>query len=71
MSKETKQPSVSVRLTVDPLNRAERELAAYGSDLNEEDIAAVAYELWQARGCPSGSPDEDWFQALQIVRSRN
>ena len=27
------------------------------------DIAALAYQLWKDRGCPSGSPDEDWFLA--------
>jgi hypothetical protein len=28
-------------------------------------IAARAYELWQERGCPIGSDQEDWFQAEQ------
>ena len=27
------------------------------------DIAALAYQLWKDRGCPIGSPDEDWFLA--------
>jgi len=26
-------------------------------------VAALAYSLWVARGCPMGSPDEDWFAA--------
>jgi len=34
------------------------------------EIAALAYELWQARGCPMGSPDEDWFHAAEQLRSR-
>jgi hypothetical protein len=34
------------------------------------EIAALAHELWQARGCPQGSPDEDWFRAAQQLRSR-
>src|SRR5579871_3884562 len=34
------------------------------------DIAALAYELWQARGCPDGSPEEDWFRAAAVLRSR-
>src|ERR1700679_1785095 len=34
-------------------------IAAFG----HSEIAALAYELWQARGCPAGSPEEDWFQA--------
>lgn len=33
-------------------------------------IAARAYELWQARGCPAGSSEVDWFQAEQELRSR-
>jgi hypothetical protein len=34
------------------------------------DIAALAYELWQARGCPHGSSEEDWFRAAAELRSR-
>jgi Protein of unknown function (DUF2934) len=34
------------------------------------DIAALAYELWQSRGCPDGSPEEDWFHAAEQLRSR-
>jgi hypothetical protein len=41
-------------------------IAAFG----HSDIAALAYELWQARGCPEGSPEEDWFRAAEILRSR-
>jgi hypothetical protein len=29
----------------------------------QEQIATLAYALWQQRGCPEGSPDVDWFQA--------
>jgi hypothetical protein len=32
-------------------------------------IAALAYQLWHARGCPDGSPDVDWFQAEQELYS--
>jgi hypothetical protein len=35
-----------------------------------EDIAALAHALWQARGCPQGSPEEDWFHAAQELRTR-
>jgi hypothetical protein len=34
-----------------------------------EDIATLAYELWRARGCPEGSPEEDWFRAAERLRS--
>jgi hypothetical protein len=26
-------------------------------------IAVRAYELWLERGCPHGSPEEDWYRA--------
>jgi hypothetical protein len=35
-----------------------------------DDIAALAHELWQNRGCPDGSPQEDWFNAAKELRSR-
>ena len=28
-----------------------------------DNIALLAYALWQARGCPEGSSEEDWFKA--------
>ena len=30
-----------------------------------DQIAALAYRLWQERGCPEGSPEIDWFDAEQ------
>jgi Protein of unknown function (DUF2934) len=33
-------------------------------------IATRAYELWQARGCPIGSSQEDWFRAEQELKDR-
>jgi hypothetical protein len=42
-------------------------IAAFGHD----DIAGLARELWQARGCPDGSPEVDWFHAVEELRSRS
>lgn len=28
-----------------------------------DQIAQMAYFFWQERGCPNGSPDEDWLRA--------
>ena len=33
------------------------------------EIEALAHELWQARGCPEGSSDVDWFEAVKQLRS--
>ncbi len=35
-----------------------------------DDIEVLAHELWHARGCPDGSPDEDWLNAVKELRSR-
>jgi len=37
---------------------------------SHDDIARLAHELWQARGCPEGSPEEDWFRAAHELRAR-
>jgi hypothetical protein len=34
-----------------------------------DEIAALAYQLWTDRGCPVGSPDEDWFRAEEELKS--
>jgi hypothetical protein len=70
MSKERNNANPSVPLTIDPRDQAQREDAVFGTDLGDEEIATLAYELWQARGCPDGSPDEDWYRAVEILRSR-
>ncbi|HUJ20709.1 MAG TPA: DUF2934 domain-containing protein [Bryobacteraceae bacterium] len=36
---------------------------ADGSQPDREEIARLAYAYWQARGCPHGSPEEDWLRA--------
>jgi|SRR5579883_1739331 hypothetical protein len=36
-----------------------------------EQIASLAYALWEARGCQGGSPEDDWFEAEQQLRARN
>lgn len=37
--------------------------------LNETAIAARAYQLWQERGCPVGSPENDWLRAEEELKS--
>ena len=36
--------------------------------IREDDIAVLAYALWEKRGHPIGSPEEDWFQAERALR---
>ena len=35
-----------------------------------DDIAALAHQLWEARGRPEGSPQQDWFNAAEKLRFR-
>jgi hypothetical protein len=35
-----------------------------------EQIALLAHQLWEQRGCPEGSPEEDWFRAEQELAAR-
>jgi hypothetical protein len=38
------------------------------NDYNQR-VSRIAYLLWQARGCPEGSPDVDWQTAQNLVMS--
>lgn len=31
--------------------------------IEREEIARLAHAYWEARGCPHGSPEEDWLRA--------
>ena len=38
-------------------------------NVNESQVAALAYSLWTERGCPEGTPQLDWFRAEELLRS--
>jgi hypothetical protein len=40
-------------------------------EATEREIAALAYKIWQDRGSLQGSPEEDWFRAVEKLRSRH
>jgi hypothetical protein len=40
------------------------------SAFGHADIASRAYEIWQERGCPDGSAEEDWYRASEELRAR-
>ena len=37
--------------------------------LSHDEIARLAYHLWQIRGCPHGSSEIDWLRAEQELRA--
>jgi hypothetical protein len=51
--------------------RTEHGADAIAHKAKEREIAALAHKLWQARGCPEGSPEEDWLRAVEELRSRH
>lgn len=34
-----------------------------GREISDEAVAQRAYEIWQDRGCPEGTSEEDWETA--------
>jgi hypothetical protein len=36
--------------------------------ISQDDIAQLAYALWQRRGCPEGSAETDWLEAEAQLR---
>jgi len=36
-------------------------------EVSTDDIARLAYRLWEERGCPIGSPEEDWLRAEELL----
>ncbi|MGC4053367.1 MAG: DUF2934 domain-containing protein [Paludibaculum sp.] len=66
-------------LTPDPMDRDIASLVsgvsiipddAPSRSCSHDEIAALAYQLWNDRGCPIGSPEEDWSRAEGWLRSK-
>ena len=62
MAKQVTKMAVEPDSTADESARFEPE--------NQQEIATLAYEFWQTRGCPDGSPEEDWFRAERELQGR-
>jgi len=54
-------------LKIDPKKATEPADVQPGG-IEESAIAVRAYEIWQERGCPIGSDQEDWFRAEQELK---
>ena len=44
--------------------------SAPGASPSQEEIAALAYSYWEARGYQRGSSEEDWLQAERELREK-
>jgi hypothetical protein len=41
-----------------------------GTTPSQEEVAALAYSYWEARGCQGGSSQEDWLRAEKELREQ-
>ena len=48
--------------------QAEPTSADIDDNSDRDQVALLAYSYWEARGCPDGSPEEDWLRAEQNLR---
>lgn len=39
--------------------------------LDPRRIEIMAREFWRARGCPEGSPEQDWYMAEEQLRRQH
>lgn len=67
---EDEQSRMEARL--EDLQRMLEALSAIGSTRTpaEDEIAALARAVWEARGCPQGLPEEDWFRAERALNAQ-
>jgi Protein of unknown function (DUF2934) len=62
----------AVESKLERLERMLEALSAIGSTPApaENEIAALARAVWEARGCPNGLPEEDWFRAERALKAQ-
>lgn len=65
---EPEVPAVEVSAAAVPA--VEVAAAAVPEVSEQEEVAQLAYSYWEARGGQAGSPDDDWYRAVQEVRRR-
>ena len=49
---------------------SETESIDIAGQVDPETVARLAYSYWEARGCETDSPDDDWFRAEAELRKR-
>lgn len=45
-------------------------IRTFTDSVAESEIAELAYSYWEARGSQGGSPEEDWFRAVEDLRRK-
>jgi len=72
MSNKTESPTSRTATAAAAVMAPEKVTPEKVSDVvpPQGDIAVLAYFYWEARGCPDGSPEEDWLRAEQELLDR-
>jgi hypothetical protein len=53
----------------DPIQQKTEPQTQLNTPVQHQDIETLAYALWQQRGCPVDSPEVDWIEAEQIIKT--
>jgi hypothetical protein len=74
---ETQPEPVAAPAASEPVERAAVATAAAAAaetlaltEAEQDEVARLAYTYWEERGRTHGSPDEDWYRAVQEVKGR-
>jgi hypothetical protein len=57
----------SQAMSMEPNKKKSVRAAIYETVDTNQIVTALAYEYWERRGCPIGSPELDWFKAEEEV----
>jgi hypothetical protein len=63
MSATAKSPLQQESRIRTPPSTARESNSQISETSTQENLAKLAYGLWQERGCPHGSPEIDWLEA--------
>lgn len=54
-----------------PMKTSEPVATSADEKPSTEDIAKLAYALWEERGDNGGTAEDDWYRAEQLIRARS
>ena len=60
--------ATATALSNKPTSESKRKNSATAAP-EPDHVAELAYTLWESRGCPIGSPEDDWFKAEHELAS--
>ena len=71
-SSVTLSPPASMNKTVKPTRAVHptTRTAPVAGEISRDRVAELAYFHWLKRGCPEGSPQEDWLRAERELQYR-